>query len=266
MAISHFSSCRMLPALHQRSCRLIQKGIPYANDKYTINLGRAVLPVSGGKSKFVSQSSRPEVTRPLTRIQCDETSPACLNCTKRKLQCSFRSPLEPTNTFCRRQIQTTTNSALGLVLCDRLSRKYSDIEISILPSIPTLGFGLQIQGDGNSVDLNRSSLEILNKHSRDHREVACAACFARAGMRIEESPAAVIAPSYSFLELAPKSTPAEQELLLYFERFTSKTLALSTTAWGTYLLKNTLQVRSSFHNLVSFAHTLSMNLSGALCS
>jgi len=85
-------------------------------------------------------------------------------------------------------------------------------------------------------------------------------------MRIEESPAAVIAPSYSFLELAPQSTPAEQELLLYFERFTSKTLALSTTAWGTYLLKNTLQVRSSFHNLVSFAHTLSMNLSGALCS
>ena len=66
MAISHFSSCRMLPALHQPSCRLIQKGIPYANDKYTINLERDVLPVSGGKSKFVSQSSRPEVTRPLT--------------------------------------------------------------------------------------------------------------------------------------------------------------------------------------------------------
>jgi hypothetical protein len=43
----------MLPALHQPSCRLIQKGIPYANDKYTISLERGVQPVSGGKSKFV---------------------------------------------------------------------------------------------------------------------------------------------------------------------------------------------------------------------
>jgi hypothetical protein len=85
-------------------------------------------------------------------------------------------------------------------------------------------------------------------------------------MRIEESPAAVIAPDFSFLELAPKTTPTERELLLYFEKFTSKTLALSTTVWGTYLLGNTLQVRSSFNNIVSFAHTHSMNLSGALCS
>jgi hypothetical protein len=109
---------------------------------------------------------------------------------------------------------------------------------------------------------------MLNKHSRNHREVACAACFARAGMRIKESPAEVVAPNFSFLELAPQSTPTEQELLLYFERFTSKTLALSTTAWGTYILGNTLQVRNSFHNLVrvSFANTFSMNLSGALCS
>lgn len=109
---------------------------------------------------------------------------------------------------------------------------------------------------------------MLNKHSRDHREVACAACFARAGMRIEESPTEVIAPDFSFLELAPKTTPREQELLLYFERFTSKTLALSTTAWGTYILGNTLQVRSSFHNLVrvSVVNTFSMTMSGALCS
>ncbi len=263
-----FLSCRMRPALlHQPSCSLMQNGVPCANAKYTINLERDVLTANRGKSKFVSPviSAGCDETAD-SRVQCDETSPACLNCMKRKLQCSFRTPLEPTNTFSRRRLPTTTNPSLDLVLCDRLSREYSDIKISCPPSISTLGFGLQIQSNGNSVDLNRSSLEMLNKHSRDHWEVAYAAYFARAGMRIKESPIAVIAPDFCFLELAPKFDPTEQELLLYFETFTSTTLALSSTVWGTHLLGNTLQIRNSFYNLVSFAHPLSMNKSGAPCS
>jgi hypothetical protein len=139
-------------------------------------------------------------------------------------------------------------------LLDRLSGEYPEIEISCLYPLSTPGFGVTLQNTGTPIyqaehlcQLERSSRDILDKHSRNHREVACSACFLRAGLRIEEMfDTEDVAPVYSLEKLAPRMSSTERELFLHFEKFTSKNLALSTTLWGTDVLRSALQVRGLF--------------------
>ena len=194
-------------------------------------------------------------------MQCDETPPACLNCTKRKLQCSFKAPSEPMDAHSRGRTQATPisgpsqNSPAGpLVLLDRLSGEYPEIELSCLFPLPTPGFGVALGDNGasiyqaeNACHLQRPSRDILDRHSRNHREVACSACFLRAGLRIEEMyDIEENSPVYNLAGLAPRMSSTERELFLHFEKFTSKNLGLSTTLWGTDVLRSALQVCCSF--------------------
>lgn len=52
------------------------------------------------------------------------------------------------------------------------------------------------------------------------------------------------------IEMAPEIIPAEKELLLHFEEFTSQNLALSTKIWGTSVLRCALEVGVPFPHMM----------------
>ena len=144
---------------------------------------------------------------------------------------------------------------------DRYHREFPETTLSCVYPLAAPGFGVEVK---NVWTTNRQSpgprgppprpdpsfkwLEMLEKHSRDHRTgVACPTCYARAGVPLDESIEEVdeveeVAQIYSLMELTPKITSSEKELLLHFERSTSQNLALGTTIWRTAVLRNALQV------------------------
>jgi hypothetical protein len=140
--------------------------------------------------------------------QCDETLPACLNCTRRALQCSFnKSPPQARGNPDKesRQGASSTSPKSPLELLDRLP-----------------GYG---PGACSGVSFQRITED--------------------EDFEITASPPLSVMSSVA--ELAPMMSAADRELLQHFETFTSRNLALSKTAWRTKVLRNALQVRTPFY-------------------
>lgn len=180
------------------------------------------------------------------------------------MQCSFKLPLRSKDVHPKRPIAAISNSGsqktpypTEVVALDAYHREYSETTLSCVYPHAAPGFGVEVknvwtanrQWPGPAPIAEPSKwLEMLEKHSRDHRAgVACPTCYARAGVplteRIEEvDEEEEIAYIYSLMELAPKISSSEKELLQHFERSTSQNLALCTTLWRTVVLRNALQV------------------------
>jgi Fungal Zn(2)-Cys(6) binuclear cluster domain len=180
------------------------------NDSHIENPELDVQHVSGEKSRQVPSpvplnGSRAGPCRPNadTELQCDERLPACHNCTRRNLNCSFTEP-----SLVPKTVSEYKNDS-GWI--SGLSPK----------SLPELAEGLS--GDPRCFS------------------AVCTGPFPAFNEEIEEVEV-VETHGILTRTAALNMSAADRELLLHFETFTSWNLALTDTQWHTKVLNFAFQV------------------------
>ena len=190
------------------------------NDSRIENQELGAQHVSGGKSRWVpspfpSNRRRAAVCKANTdsELQCDEGSPACVNCTRRNLQCSFTAPSSP--------------AAINY-------RNSNELEVSsgVSPqSLPGL-----TEGPSDDLRLQRICSASPQAYNEEIEEI-----------KIVETNRMLTGTVGAFLSMSA----ADRELLQYFETCTSQNLAMSDTIWHTTVLKWAVQVRLPLFNVTS---------------
>jgi Fungal Zn(2)-Cys(6) binuclear cluster domain len=148
-----------------------------------------------------------------TVLQCDESLPACHNCTRRNLNCSFTGPSPVPETVPENKNDSGWVSGLSpkslLELAEELSGDSRCFSAICTGSFPTYNEKIE-------------EVEIVGTHGILTRAAAL------------------------------NMSAADRELLQHFEIFTSWNLALSDTQWHTKVLNFAFQVCFHFCNVDGF--------------
>jgi hypothetical protein len=178
------------------------------------------------------------------------------------MQCSFLAPLgvanRPSRSLQLESSSPSTSTAGSEEFSAGLSKEYEGTNFASLLPNPDPLFRVQVEDNAcwmhqvPNCDLTELSglppLEILEMLPRYQQGAVLSTCFS-SGVRYRDENGHAendenedFTPVRDLIERAPGTTSSEKELLLHFEEFTSKNLALSTTIWGTHVLRRALQV------------------------